>query len=80
MDCYQEYGISCRDEESGRTLASDIKDAYEMPGGKEIFWTQISLSVFHDHYKVEIRECEEGDIIEIDTFRELKALDKSYDV
>ena len=80
IDCYQEYGISYWDEESGRKLASDIKDAYEIPGGKELFWTQIPLSVFHDNYKVEVRECNEGDVVEIDTFRELKQLDKAYDV
>lgn len=80
IDCYQEYGISYWDEESGKKLASDIKEAYEQPGGKELFWTQVPLSVFRDHYKVEVRECREGDIIEIDTFRELKQIDKTYDV
>ena len=67
VDCFQEYGISYWDKESGKKLASDIKEAYEMP-------------VFHDHYKVEVRACNEGDIIEIDTFRELKEIDKAYDV
>ena len=80
VDCYQEYGISYWDDESGRKLASDLKEAYEMPGGKELFWTQIPTTVFHDHYKIEVRECNEGDIIEIDTFKELKKLDRSYDV
>jgi CTP:phosphocholine cytidylyltransferase-like protein len=80
VDCYQEYGISYWDAESGRKLASDLKEAYEMPGGKELFWTQIPTTVFHDNYKIEVRECSEGDIIEIDTFKELKKLDKSYDV
>ena len=80
IDCYQEYGISYWDEESGRKLASDLKEAFEMPGGKEWFWTQIPTTVFHDNYKIEVRACNEGDIIEIDTFKELKELDKSYDV
>lgn len=80
VDCYQEYGISYWDEESGRKLSSDIKEVFEMPGGKELFWTQIPLSVCADKYKVEVRECNEGDIVEIDTFRELKELDKSYDI
>lgn len=80
VDCYQEYGISYWDDESGRKLASDLKEAYEMPGGKELFWTQVPLSVFHDNYNVEICACNEGDIIEIDTFRELKEIDRSYDV
>lgn len=80
VNCYQEYGISYWDDESGRKLATDLRKAYEMPGGKEWFWTQIPLTVFHDNYKVEVRACSEGDIIEIDTFRELKEIDKSYDV
>ena len=80
IDCYQEYGVSYWDEESGRKLASDLKEAYEMPGGKEWFWTQIPTTVFHDNYKIEVRACNEGDIVEIDTFKELKELDKSYDV
>lgn len=80
VDCYQEYGISYWDEESGKKLASDIKDAYEIPGGKELFWTQIPLAVYHDNYKVEVRECDEGDIVEIDTFRELKEIDKAYEI
>ncbi len=80
IDCYQEYGISYWDEESGKRLASDLKEAYEMPGGKELFWTQVPLSVFHENYKVEVRKCCEGDIVEVDTFRELKELDKSYNV
>lgn len=80
VDCYQEYGISYWDEESGKKLASDIREAYDMPGGKELFWTQIPLTVFHKNYKVEVRECNEGDVIEIDTFRELKAIDKTYDI
>lgn len=80
VNCYQEYGISYWDEEAGRMMASDLKEAYEMPGGKELFWDKIPLEIYHDKYKVEVRECNEGDIVEIDTFRELKALDKSYDV
>ena len=80
INCYQEFGISYWDEESGRKLSNHLKEAYEMPGGKEIFWTQVPLTVFHDEYAVEVRECHKEDITEIDTFRELKAIDKSYDV
>lgn len=80
VNCFQEYGISYWDEEAGRMLVSDLKEAYEKPGGKELFWDKIPMEIFHDKYKVEVRVCNEGDIVEIDTFRELKELDKSYDV
>ena len=79
-DCYQMVGISYWSEEDGRKLAEHIKEAYEMPGGKELYWEQVPLKVFKKEYKVEICACKSEDIIEIDTFRELKAIDKSYDV
>ena len=79
-DCYQMVGISYWSEEDGRKLAEHIKEAYEMPGGKELYWEQVPLKIFKKEYKVEICACKSEDIIEIDTFRELKAIDKSYDV
>lgn len=80
LNCYQEVGVSYWDETAGRKLADNLKAAYEMPGGKELFWDQVPLDIFRAEYRVEVRECAEDDITEIDTFKELKAIDKSYDV
>lgn len=80
LDCYQMVGISYWCDADGRKLSDHIKKAYEMPGGKELYWEQVPLKVFKDHYKVEVLECNDEDIVEIDTFRELKAIDKTYDV
>ncbi len=79
-DCYQEVGISYWDKADGEKLKEHIKIAFERPGGKEKYWDQVPLLMFIDNYDVEIRECKMEDIVEIDTFRELKAIDKSYDV
>ena len=51
-----------------------------MPGGKERYWDQVPFVVFRGEYAVEIRECKKEDIVEIDTFNELKAIDKTYAV
>ena len=51
-----------------------------MPGGRERYWDQVPFVVFPDEYKVELRECSESDVIEIDTFKELKAIDKAYNI
>lgn len=80
VDCYQEIGISYWDEMSGKKLAHHLKSAYEMPGGKERYWDQIPFEVFKDEYRVEVCECQKEDIVEIDTFNELKVIDKTYDV
>ena len=80
LDCWQMVGISYWNEEDGHKLSDDIKMTYEQPGGKERYWEQVPLVFCKKHYKVEVRECQENDIIEIETFRELKAIDTTYDV
>ncbi len=79
-DIWQMVGISFWSEEDGRNLSQDIQDVYSSPGGKERYWEQVPLVYRKDHYKVEIMECFDDDIVEIDTFNELKAIDKTYDV
>ena len=80
LDCWQMVGISYWNDADGHKLSNHIKEAYEMPGGKESYWEQVPLVVFKDQYRVEVVECADEDITEIDTFRELKALDPTYDV
>ena len=80
IDCYQEVGISYWNEQDGHRLSTDLKESFEMPGGKEKYWDSSALSDFKDHYKIQIRECSPDDIVEIDTFNELKKIDKTYDV
>lgn len=77
---YQQIGISYWSKEDGAKLAEDIKQVYDMPGGKERYWDQTVFSYFKDRYQVEIRECKFDDIIEIDTYNELKQIDKTYNV
>ena len=79
-DIWQMVGISYWNEADGHRLSADIPEVYQSPGGKERYWEQVPLHYRKDHYKVEIRECVEEDIVEIDTFKELKAIDKTYDV
>lgn len=79
-NCWQMVGISYWNEVDGHKLSQDIADIYASPGGKERYWEQVPLVYRKEHYKVEVRECFDEDIVEIDTFRELKAIDKTYDV
>lgn len=80
VDCYHMYGVSYWDEEQGSKLPKYIKAVYESPGGKERYWDQVALEYYIDKFSVSVRECTFDDIIEIDTFNELKKLDKAYDV
>ncbi len=78
FNCYQMVGISYWNKEDGERLKEDIKTVYEMPGGKERYWEQVPLMDFK--YKVQVIECNEEDAIEIDTLKELRAIDKSYEM
>lgn len=79
-NCHQMYGISYYDKEDGKKIEKDIEKVFNMPGGKEKYWEQVILDVYKNNYKIHVRECKDGDIIEIDTFNELKKIDKTYDV
>ncbi len=79
-NCWQMVGISYWNKEDGEKLAEDVPAVFSGPGGKERYWEQVPLVYKKENYKVGVRECKEDDIIEIDTFRELKELDPSYDV
>lgn len=77
-NCYHMYGISFWTEEDGKKLFDDIKTVYEMPGGKERYWDQVPLEYCLSHYHVEVRPCTFADIVEIDSYSDLKRLDPTY--
>lgn len=79
-DCWQMVGISYWNGADGQRLSRDIADVYASPGGRERYWEQVPLVYCKEHYAVEVRECFDEDIVEIDTFRELKSIDKTYDI
>lgn len=77
-NCYHMFGISYWNAQDGAKLYEDIKKVYDMPGGKERYWDQVSLEYCIKNYKVEVRPCTFDDIIEIDSFNDLKKLDSIY--
>lgn len=78
VDCELMVGISYWTAEDGRKLAQDIPSVFAEPGGKERFWDDVPLRYRADSYKVHVRECRAEDVCEIDTFRELQAIDPAY--
>ncbi|MBE6563593.1 MAG: winged helix-turn-helix transcriptional regulator [Ruminococcaceae bacterium] len=79
-NCYQTVGISYWTPEDGARLREDVKKVCEMPGGKENLWGYVPLTACHSDYKVAIRPCAFEDVVEIDSFAELKQIDPSYSV
>ena len=77
-NCHHMFGISYWNAEDGAKLAEHIMEVYNMPGGKERYWDQVALEYFAKDYKLEVRECTFEDIVEIDSYSELKKLDRAY--
>lgn len=81
IDCYHMYGIAYFNKEAGEKYIKDVEYVFnELPGGKEKYWDQVHLDALKENYQFYVREIKEGDVIEIDTFNELKKIDKIYDV
>ena len=80
LNCYQMVGIYYFNASDGAKLTGQLQQAYQEPGGKERYWETVPNQLFRGEYKIEIIPCKDEDVVEIDTFRELKAIDKTYDV
>ena len=80
VNCYHMFGVSYWTEDDGKKLCNHVEQVYNSPGGKERYWDQVALGEYIKEYNIGVRECTFDDIVEIDTFRELKELDPVYDV
>ena len=77
--CYTYYGVSYWTDEDCAKLREDFASVYnESTGGKDCFWEFVPLVLKKDRYAVEIRPCSKSDILEIDSYQELKELDPAY--
>ena len=79
-DCFRMVGFSYWTDKDGEQLAKDIVEVFNAPGGKERYWDQVPLEYCINNYKLGLRPCKQEDLIEIDTFNELKEIDPAYDV
>ena len=77
-DCYHQFVVSYWTKEDGERLAGHLKEAFQAPGGRNIFFEAVPLNIYTQEYNVHVRPCTFDDILEIDTLEELKALDPSY--
>lgn len=77
-NCYQMVGISYWTRSDGAKLKEHIRQVYKLPRGKELYWDEVPLKYFINEYKIKIRKCSFDDIVEIDSYEELKQLDHLY--
>lgn len=77
-NCHHVYGIYYWNAEDGAKLYKDFQRIYELPDGRNRYWDLVPLEYCKEHYHVEVRNCSFTDIIEIDSYSELKQVDSTY--
>lgn len=75
---WQLYSISRWSEEDGKKLARHLEIQFEEKKNRQIYWDDVALFCYPEEYALGVREMKEGDIVEIDGYDELIAIDPTY--
>ncbi len=71
-------GISHWSAEDGEKLGAYLEEMYMAQGVNQIFWDEIALQYEKESFAVYVRRCQGADVVEIDHFHELQAMDERY--
>ena len=77
-ECYQMVGIYYWNQADARKLRTHLIEAFNSPEGRNLYWETVPNQIHRGEYRIEILPCLASDVVEIDTFDELKAIDPSY--
>lgn len=77
-DAHLMVGISFWTDTAGKMFKDDIVKLYSTERGKQMYWDDVALTAFNEHYDIYVRECTSDDIVEIDSYEELKQIDETY--
>lgn len=59
-------------------LKGHLEQEFEVKKNRQIYWDDVAMFCYPKEYQLGIRPMKAEDIIEVDNFRELVALDASY--
>ena len=75
---WQLYSISRWTAEDGKRLKGHLEQEFEVKKNRQIYWDDVAMFCYPKEYQLGIRPMKADDIIEVDNFSELVALDASY--
>ena len=62
----------------GKRLKHHLEVEFEQKQNRQIYWDDVALFCYPEEYRLGVRPMNKDDIIEVDNFSELLALDSSY--
>lgn len=75
---WQLYSVSRWSAEDGKKLKKHLEQEFDIKKNRDIYWDDVAMFLHFNDYDLGIREMQQGDIIEIDNYEELIAVDKTY--
>lgn len=75
---WQLFSVSRWSAEDGRKLRRHLEIEFDEKKNRDIYWDDVAMFCHPEEYTLGIREMKAGDVIEIDNFDELVAMDESY--
>lgn len=75
---WQLYSISRWTAEDGRKLRHHLEIEFEKKGNHQIYWDDVAMFCYPEEYRLGIWPMGHEDVIEVDSLKELAALDKNY--
>ena len=75
---WQLFSISRWNEEDGRKLRHHLEIEFEEKENRQIYWDDVPCFFHFSEYQLGIWEMQPGDVVEIDNFNELVAIDPAY--
>lgn len=76
---WQLQSVSFWTKEDALKLQQDLEELFIKERRFDLFWDDIALFERPERYRLGIRKVKAGDILEIDTVEELRAVDAQYD-
>lgn len=75
---WQLYSISRWSAEDGRKLKKHLELEFEEKENRQIYWDDVAMFCHFEDYQLGISQMNASDIIEVDDYEELVAIDSSY--
>ena len=75
---WQLYSISRWTKEDGKKLKHHLEVEFEEKLNRQIYWDDVAMFCYPNEYKLGVYPMNKKDIVEVDNYDELVALDPSY--
>lgn len=72
------FSISRWSAEDGRKLKHHLETEFAVKKNNQIYWDDVAIFCYPGEYELGICEMKPGDVVEIDTYKELTEIDPTY--